>query len=816
MKKNNRISSGSLITLGMLLISSGFQSPEATNDIIARAQAKIENNKQYILLVWTANPKINAFNIYSTHDTIQGYSNIPINSTPIMPYNDCSRIEATLRRGSEDWMTVKNTLFSPELNFNPCSLGSIQGEDRERLSALAQTHWRIALVAGLGIIDSTTNVSEKVFYRVCSADINGNSIAVLKDNIRVFYGVVQSPDKVTAKAGDSKVLISWRLTEGASYYAVYRSLSSVIRVQRISENPIVPSYAPSKTSISLKRPTGPELSFLDYQRWDSLGFPIPHSIHETLINGPKNGVTYDYSVKAFDLWGRESAPNTFCQSTPLDKTPPLSPTHTDVIAKGISDSLEIRWVTVAKDTLGHIEDPSISGYYIYRYSEAPESNLMDGVRVGELVANDIEKTSISGFDFSPDLRPEFGEKTFWYRVAAVDNAGNISMQSSPASGHLKDKMAPKSPTGVQTKGFIDSIKVSWSLNVEEDMSGYNVYRSYCHLGAWIECDTNIQIPGSIDPLTHLKDYLPCSGPFGLIGTISQDSAKKLLEFNSGKPFLIDRTVPTGSPICYAYLVKAFDLTGNLSGQFPIPDILTEEIVCQHLLDGTPPDPAIISALLSRDSTIILNWVGAPNQDIVGYHIYRSDNEYGPYKWVGGKFVSPLIPDEDRIMTQPYQAPIGLDVGCQDIPLEPWPEASIGTFEDDVNEKRIYWYKVVGIDYSANESPLQNAVPVSTFTFSTAHPTPNWEITIVPIEAPCGLKISWLPDFNPRSISGFAVYRSTLKSEGPYFQLGSILKSNSFVDTNVIANKKYYYRILLYDTESRMSKLSDYKEGIVIR
>lgn len=160
-------------------------------------------------------------------------------------------------------------------------------------------------------------------------------------------------------------------------------------------------------------------------------------------------------------------------------------------------------------------------------------------------------------------------------------------------------------------------------------------------------------------------------------------------------------------------------------------------------------------------------------------------------------------------------PVGIDTGCQVIPLEPWPEASIGDFQDSVDPNKIYWYKVAGIDFSGNESSLENTVPVSTFTFSTAHATPKWEISVVQNEMPCGLKISWLPEFNPKSIQGFAVFRAT-KKEGPFIQRGSILTTNSFIDTDVITNKKYYYRILLYDTESRASEPSYYEEGTIIR
>lgn len=81
---------------------------------------------------------------------------------------------------------------------------------------------------------------------------------------------------------------------------------------------------------------------------------------------------------------------------------------------------------------------------------------------------------------------------------------------------------------------------------------------------------------------------PCSGDFVYLGEITQDSAKVALD--AGHIMFSDRTVPAGSPLCYAYWVKAVDGSGNRSGVFPIPSAAEQAgIVCERLRDRTPPE-----------------------------------------------------------------------------------------------------------------------------------------------------------------------------------------------------------------------------------
>ncbi len=127
-------------------------------------------------------------------------------------------------------------------------------------------------------------------------------------------------------------------------------------------------------------------------------------------------------------------------------------------------------------------------------------------------------------------------------------------------------------------------------------------------------------------------------------------------------------------------------------------------------------------------------------------------------------------------------------------------------------KEIYWYKVVGIDWSGNESKLDEAVPVSTFTYTTAQPRAPKIVEIARSESPCGLKIYWQPAFDAGTTTGFALFRKDSQA-GAFHQIGSLILSDSYVDSTVVENQAYYYQVLMIDSDGNPSPLSPAYTGV---
>jgi hypothetical protein len=350
---------------------------------------------------------------------------------------------------------------------------------------------------------------------------------------------------------------------------------------------------------------------------------------------------------------------------------------------------------------------------------------------------------------------------------------------------------------VSAEGFDDFIRIRWKANTEPDLDGYQVYRSLCHNGSHIPCDERSN-PAPDPNGANDKPLKPCTGEYVLVGTVSLADARAMgttITFD-------DRTVPAGSPVCYSYWVKALDKVQNRSGAWPWPDTTVEKTVCQRLRDKTPPDPAIISGLFARDRTIRVEWIGPPVQDIRAYHVYRSESQAGPYAWVGGMTVEPP-PALPVALLKPYTAPAV--VGCDKIPITTIDSMSMGfAIDASVRAKQIYWYKVVGIDYSGNEAPLAKAVPVSTFDFTTAQPGLPVIASITGSAAsPFAISVRWSPVFNAAEHRGFAVFKSD-QIGGLYRQVGTLLTASEYQDTHVVRGGTYWYKIVLMDRTGQVS------------
>jgi hypothetical protein len=282
--------------------------------------------------------------------------------------------------------------------------------------------------------------------------------------------------------------------------------------------------------------------------------------------------------------------------------------------------------------------------------------------------------------------------------------------------------------------------------------------------------------------------------------------------SSGHYFYDDHTIPAGSPLCYAYWIKAKDSSDNISGAFPIPSVEERsEIKCERLHDLTPPEKAIISRLFAQAEQIMVEWIGPPTQDTRAYHVYRAEgtnpaNEPAvvDYKWVGGMTVElpPVLP---KVLTAPYKAP---DIAtCDKISVQASPWMSQGYFEDKtIRAKLTYWYRVVGIDYDGNETKLDSAAAISTFSFSRIVTDPPVMNPPAIQSVPCGVTIMWSPVFDPLKHTGFIVYRSS-SATGPFLPVVvSPVQGNSYTDTNVVSGQTYWYRIAVLMLNGKLSAL----------
>jgi hypothetical protein len=722
---------------------------------------------------------------------------------------------------SDDWYAVSTGLAQNGNPFDPCSISTIVAGSAldQRLQFMARADWRIAVIAGQAFVDTAVTAGTNYTYQLRGVDALGNETPPLFPDVTVLAGspvAIAPPPSVSATAGDSRILLLWGDQTQAAGFQVSRATSSAGPFIQVNDSPLVVRITNGVDGTRLGSPSN---GFLDIQRWDGSGAPTTHVVAGIAISGPSDGMTYYYRVSSTDVLGQTGPPSATVSAMPEDKTAPATPSGVTVTALDEQSQLEVRWTTSSMDVEGHLDASGVNGYKVFRY-DAENAPVASGTQIGGVIPQPATSISLAAaVDSSPNLRPPFGEKTFWYRVQAIDNNGNVSAYSAAVGGHLKDITPPAPPTNLAAEGFDNYIQLKWSPNTEPDLDHYQVFRSYCHNGKCNPCDpslreqrasnegANVQGVETARSEAKGKDLTPCTGEYMLIGSVSFSEAKTM-----GNPVTFrDSTIPKNSPVCYSYWIKAYDRVQNMSGNWPFP-AANEQTVCQRLRDRTPPDPAVITGLFSREGGVRVEWVAAPVQDIRAYQVYRADQQTGTYTFVGGMTVEPP-PTPPHVLTSPYQPPP--QINCDTIPLVAIDSMSMGAFSDSTADpKKIYWYKVLGVDQTGNESPVANAAPMSTFTYKAIPPSaPVITAVSATTSAPFELVVAWTPAYNAANTRGFAVFRSD-SQVGLYRQVGTIVNASEFHDRMVVKNVSYWYKVARLDLQGQVSQSSVAVSGML--
>jgi hypothetical protein len=166
----------------------------------------------------------------------------------------------------------------------------------------------------------------------------------------------------------------------------------------------------------------------------------------------------------------------------------------------------------------------------------------------------------------------------------------------------------------------------------------------------------------------------------------------------------------------------------------------------------------------------------------------------------------LPPAMPVVLVSPYVPPA--IATCDKISVQATPWMSQGFFEDkSIKPKLTYWYKVVGIDYDGNETPLDKAAAISTFSFTKKLPDAPVIEGLDKQAEPCAVVVKWSPPYIASKQVGFIVYRAA-GAAGPFIPVVvSPVKGNSFIDTNVIKGQTYWYTTAVLMLNGRLSPMS---------
>ncbi len=143
------------------------------------------------------------------------------------------------------------------------------------------------------------------------------------------------------------------------------------------------------------------------------------------------------------------------QNQGTDETSPSAPSG--LVATSGDNQVDLSWDANTESDL--------TGYNVYR-STSSFQEIANATQVNDGLVEDSSYTD-SGLTNGTE---------YFYRVTAVDDAGNESGLSGESSAIPEDQ-PPASPTGLQATGYDSQVGLGWDANTEEDLAGYNVYRA---------------------------------------------------------------------------------------------------------------------------------------------------------------------------------------------------------------------------------------------------------------------------------------------------------------------------------------------------
>jgi len=237
--------------------------------------------------------------------------------------------------------------------------------------------------------------------------------------------------------------------------------------------------------------------------------------------------------------------------------------------------------------------------------------------------------------------------------------------------------------------------------------------------------------------------------------------KKVLPFpylrTGEKLFYIDKNVLEGKT--YQYYITPVDLVGA--------EGLKSEIVLVKLKDITPPAPPPVVNATSEEGAIVLEWEPSPDEDVIGYNIYRSWSIHGEFKKINPK----PIPKEERRFVDRDVSATGM----------------------------LYVYRVAAIDDDGLEGRQSTAafgLPKDT--------TPPPPVTNLQAKVKKHIvELNWKPQMTT-DLDGYYVYRAEEK-DNPFRLVGPPIKKEitSFVDSGfakrgLYPGRTYYYYVSQVD------------------
>ncbi len=439
----------------------------------------------------------------------------------------------------------------------------------------------VADASGLRFVDKDVKANEMYLYRVYT-QVPREKYAI--DTGFVYTGLAEykalpAPFGLEGTFSDRQVMLQWNKVYHAGIYIGHHleRAGPDGRFVRITDDPVI-------NTETTPTPTNPYIYYLD-----SL---------------PENGVEYRYRIVGLTPFGETGPPS----EEVAGKGVKVFSDNPSILKSDVinGNTVTLTWRFPDEDT------PYLKGFSILR------SNRSNGQFI-----------EISQGQIPPAARQFTDEKPLlsnYYRVKAIGNEGQ-EVQSFPFLVQLEDSIPPAPPVGL--KGEMDTlgvVKLEWTANTEDDLSGYRVYRAnYAH-----EEFSQITV-GAV------KDV-------GFYDTVQ---------------------VKTMSKAVY-YKITAVDLRHNPSA--------FSEVLAVKRPDLLPPVPPVFKQVKNSPQGAWMKWVNSSSNDVEKHVLYR--RKAGAQDWellaTFGAASDSVYADDKTPAGQPFEYVLLAvdDSGLESVPAGP--------------------------------------------------------------------------------------------------------------------------------------------------
>jgi fibronectin type 3 domain-containing protein len=283
------------------------------------------------------------------------------------------------------------------------------------------------------------------------------------------------------------------------------------------------------------------------------------------------GASYVYEIRAYDKAGNLSANSAGKTITTADHVAPYTPAGLQTSQE--QTGIQVGWTNVFGAT----------SYRVYRATDkdGPYSRIGTTTEVSHL-----DTSAAEGI-------------LYYYRVDAVDAAGNESAPSTAVPGIRRDLVPPSPLTGLTVTPTEYGFALSWDANPTPDLAGYSI--------RWGE-------------MWEEEGKTAVCNFYGIY------------EMSAGTTTTAHSTLPDGGKACFA--VSAFDEESNAAHSETIPATELDMTPSVPTPEGSPLTLTVTATAGTTDNH--LSWYGldptAPEQ-AGGYRIYRWNRDTSAYEKV---------------------------------------------------------------------------------------------------------------------------------------------------------------------------------------